>query len=223
MPEDEIFDPHPTVLEHPQCSWTEVRSAALADMYELRNVLPRHSLTWNDQNEVVTGVVPLLPIEVRRCFITDSDPLSPADIVEVVADYFGVGWEAVMSGRNCRICNARQVAMYLIRNERGLNFLKSTVFDKDHTTIQHAVKNITKRLKVDVDLERHIEHLKNTINYPNSKSSELKMVALTLEDLFFSLNCRPRSQKFYRLKQLVWIGTTGRRALPCGKRTAKRY
>ena len=67
-------------------------------------------------------------------------------ILEVVADYYSVSVENILSNRRGRdIVVPRQMAMFLCRDMLGLSFpdIGKAFGGKDHTTVMHAVNKVT--------------------------------------------------------------------------------
>jgi chromosomal replication initiator protein len=83
------------------------------------------------------------------------------NIIQSVSDYYHV-MPSDLSGkrRTWHLSQVRHVAMYLCKK-----FTKETVaaiakaFRRDHTTVLYAVKTITERLAVDMDIQSDLFHL----------------------------------------------------------------
>ncbi len=80
-------------------------------------------------------------------------------IISEVASFFNVSVEEILgSGRMKTIANARQVAIYLVRELTKDSFPSiGNVFDKKHSTIIYSYENMQKQLNIDT-------HLKNAVS-----------------------------------------------------------
>lgn len=78
--------------------------------------------------------------------------LTPAKIIQVVAEYFGIRSEDILGKAQTRDCVLpRQVAMFLCRSELKLSFIKiGEIFTRDHSTVMSSVKAIQKAIEKDV-------------------------------------------------------------------------
>ena len=93
--------------------------------------------------------------------------VTPALIIEVVAEHFGFTTEDLISTkRNREVVYPRQIAMYLCRTmtPTPLQAIGTALGKKDHTTIMHGIQIIEKDLKTDETLASTIEILKKKIN-----------------------------------------------------------
>ena len=93
--------------------------------------------------------------------------VTPALIIEVVAEHFGFTTEDLISTkRNREVVYPRQIAMYLCRTmtPTPLQAIGTALGKKDHTTIMHGIQIIEKELKTDETLASTIEILKKKIN-----------------------------------------------------------
>ncbi len=83
----------------------------------------------------------------------------PEDILKKVAETFSVDLAKILSSsRDANTALARQVAMYILRQELKLT-LKDTAYTlrrKDHTTVLHAVNKISQLMEKDKELKNKI-------------------------------------------------------------------
>ena len=87
-------------------------------------------------------------------------------IQEVVAAYYGVSTEEILSGkRTADITYARHVAMYLCRMiiDKPLKAIGKEFGGKDHTTIIHAVDKITAKMEKEKNLKKEIGELERKL------------------------------------------------------------
>ncbi len=87
-------------------------------------------------------------------------------IVEAVSSHFGVPIEAIKGRkRDKKTAQARQVAMYLLREESqlGLSTIGRILGGKDHTTVSHGCDRIANQLNVDAQLRRRLINIRETL------------------------------------------------------------
>ena len=87
-------------------------------------------------------------------------------VVDTVASYFGVDVETLKGRkRDKKTAKARQVAMYLLREESqlGLATIGQVLGGKDHTTVRHGCDRITNQLSVDASLRRDVINIRETL------------------------------------------------------------
>ena len=93
----------------------------------------------------------------------ESHPATPEGIMAAVAEYFGVSEADIVSSRRTReIAQARQVAMYLTREQTQLSTTRiGDLFGgRDHTTVMHACKIIAELVEKDDEIRRAVQQLK---------------------------------------------------------------
>lgn len=109
-----------------------------------------------------------LAIEALKDFINKgiSEKNDIHRIQKIVSEYFQITVEDIRSKkRSSNISFPRQIAMYLCRNMTNESFPKiGTEFGgKDHSTVMHSVEKIEQEIKVNPDLAKIIDKLKNDI------------------------------------------------------------
>ena len=109
-----------------------------------------------------------LAIEALKDFINKgiSEKNDIHRIQKIVSEYFQITVEDIRSKkRSSNISFPRQIAMYLCRNMTSESFPKiGTEFGgKDHSTVMFSVEKIEQEIKVNPDLAKIIEKLKNDI------------------------------------------------------------
>ena len=85
------------------------------------------------------------------------------DIVKIVADYYNLGEEIIYEKtRRREIVRARQVAMYLLREDFNISYplIGQKLGDRDHTTVIHSHLKIKDDLKTDPSLLQEIEKIR---------------------------------------------------------------
>lgn len=87
--------------------------------------------------------------------------IAVADILQSTADYYSLKLSDLKSiRRDRRIARPRQLAMYLSKTLTSLSLPDiGTHFDRDHTTILHAIKTIEGLLKRDSQLQNDMEKI----------------------------------------------------------------
>lgn len=92
--------------------------------------------------------------------------VSPKSVVEKVAKYYNLKYEDLTGkSRVSHIKNARHVAMYILSEELHLSTTKiaTEVGVKDHTTVMHGVKKISKEIRSDYTLRDQISAIREKI------------------------------------------------------------
>lgn len=91
---------------------------------------------------------------------------SPDEIMQTVASFYNVKLAELKGSRRLkRIVRPRHVAMWLVREHTDLSFPEmGRVFERDHATVQHAVKKIGAELGYDADLRNVVETIERNID-----------------------------------------------------------
>ena len=87
-------------------------------------------------------------------------------IIQAVSSHFGVPVEAIKGRkRDKKTAQARQVTMYLLREESqlGLSTIGKLLGGKDHTTVSHGCDRIANQLNVDPQLRRHLINIREAL------------------------------------------------------------
>ncbi len=87
-------------------------------------------------------------------------------IQNVVSNYFNIALSEMLSQRRSRpLARPRQIAMYLAKKmtTRSLPEIGRRFANRDHTTVIHAVKTITRLIEQDDEMKRNIGQLKNLL------------------------------------------------------------
>lgn len=89
-------------------------------------------------------------------------PLTVEKIVDEVARTFGVTGEDIRSSkRNSNISNARQIAIYAVREitDLSMNLIGEEFGGRDHSTIVYAIKQIEKNMSKDPKLKSTVDDI----------------------------------------------------------------
>lgn len=92
--------------------------------------------------------------------------VQPQDIVQTCANYFGLEIKDLINkGRRKELSHARQIAMYLMRNELNLSYPGIGEFfaGRDHTTALHACEKISEELEKNEKLREDVAVLKERL------------------------------------------------------------
>ncbi len=92
---------------------------------------------------------------------------TPDAIIAEVSRFFGYD-EAIIRGpsRSRQVVNARNIAMYLIRNIAGLSTIEiGKIFDRDHSTAVHSLDQVNAKLQTDASFSQTIKDITLNINY----------------------------------------------------------
>lgn len=96
-------------------------------------------------------------------------PCAPPRTIEHVAEYFGLA-VADLTGRRrtANIARARQVAMYLLREENGLSLpsIGEYLGGRDHSTVSHGVEKIAGDIQSDEVLRQAVIKLRERLYLP---------------------------------------------------------
>jgi chromosomal replication initiator protein len=115
---------------------------------------------------------PELARHVLRRLGADEAPgmRSVSEILDATAQEFGIPPTALKgSSRRREIARARQVAMYLATELTDLNPGQiGTVFEKDRTTVNHAVKQIHAAVNDDAVVRTSVNNLRRRLAHPSS-------------------------------------------------------
>ena len=87
-------------------------------------------------------------------------------IQNVVSDYFNISLTEMLSQRRSRpLARPRQVAMYLAKKmtTRSLPEIGRRFANRDHTTVIHAIKTITKFSEQDDEMKKNISNIKSLL------------------------------------------------------------
>ena len=93
--------------------------------------------------------------------------ITPALIINVVAEHFGVKPEDITSKRrNSEYVQPRQVVMYLCNKytDNSLANIGKILGKKDHTTVIHGIKKVTAELEINEEFKNKVEIITKKIN-----------------------------------------------------------
>ncbi|MBE7004796.1 MAG: chromosomal replication initiator protein DnaA [Ruminococcaceae bacterium] len=109
-----------------------------------------------------------IEVIVRNAVQKNNEAIpTPDAIIAEVARFYGYN-EADIRGpsRTRKHVNARNIAMYLIRNITGLSTIEiGKIFGRDHSTAVHSLDQVDARLKTDPSYSQVIKDITLNINY----------------------------------------------------------
>lgn len=133
-----------------------------SNVRELEGALKKVVTYSKLENAPIT--IPVLDEILKEYIFSESDKedLTYEKIIETVADYFAVSVEDIMSQKKVKnIATARQVAMFISFNKvKNTNVTAvARAFERDHSTISHAVQKITSAIDKHDEIETVIQDI----------------------------------------------------------------
>ena len=112
-----------------------------------------------DADLVAECIADLVPAEVRR-------PMQPEEIIDLVARHLKVD-PVIIRGksRGGKIVSARQMAMYLLREELGVSLAEigRLLGGRDHSTVLHACNRVTDNLEKNDRVRRDLAAIRESL------------------------------------------------------------
>ena len=96
-------------------------------------------------------------------------PREAASVVQIVARHYNLTKDALLGrSRTKEIANARQLAMYLLREENGLSLFNigELLGGRDHSTVRHGVEKVSQDIERDEAVRREVVALREKIYEP---------------------------------------------------------
>lgn len=107
--------------------------------------------------------------EILNNLMPQRRPRDPSSIIRIVAEHFGLAEEDLTGRvRTKEIAGARQVAMYLLRQENELSLpnIGELLGGRDHSTIRYGVEKIENEMDEDEALRQDVVELRDKIYAP---------------------------------------------------------
>jgi chromosomal replication initiator protein len=108
----------------------------------------------------------LTVIEVKTLIKNNIKPkknVSTEEIIKTISHFYNLDESLIYEKtRRKEIVRARQVAMYLLREDFNISFplIGRKMGGRDHTTVIHSCEKIKKDIEIDVELAQEIEQLR---------------------------------------------------------------
>ena len=126
---------------------------------------------WNRVNAYADLSGQKLTLDLAKHALTDYLPqkssLTPAYVVDVVADFFGTTKENLTGKNRSRdVALPRQVAMYLLREDGGVSLprIGQELGGRDHTTVMYACDKVADMMESDDRMRRQVMQLREKLN-----------------------------------------------------------
>lgn len=151
-------------LQMPEDTAMWIASRVKGNVRELEGALNRLAALNRFYNEPLT--VDFTRRHLGKLMAEATQAITPEQIIQVTSRYFNIKVSDLKGRRKLKgIVRPRQIAMYLARSHTSLSFpdLGRAFGGRDHSTVQHAVKKITKELALDVDLKNHVQTLERSL------------------------------------------------------------
>jgi chromosomal replication initiator protein len=90
---------------------------------------------------------------------------SSDEIIGAVGNYFNLKKEMILAkNREKEVVNARRIIMHIMKNDLGYTLSSiGKIFDKNHSTISHAIDSMESELKSQTPNARHLENIRSKI------------------------------------------------------------
>jgi chromosomal replication initiator protein len=95
---------------------------------------------------------------------------TPATLLRIVAEHFSLRPEELKGRKRTKdVANARQIAMYLLREEHGLSLpaIGEHLGGRDHSTVRYGVERVAEDLEHDKDLRLDVVALREKVYTPS--------------------------------------------------------
>src|SRR5690606_34119875 len=96
-------------------------------------------------------------------------PCAPREVIRIVAEHFSLRPEDLTGRKRTKeIASARQIAMYLLREENDLSLpaIGDHLGGRDHSTVRYGVERVTEELDRDESLRMVILTLRDKVYAP---------------------------------------------------------
>lgn len=107
--------------------------------------------------------------EILNNLMPQRRPREASSVIELVATHFNLTVADLLGrARTKEVAFARQIAMYLLREENGLSLpgIGDQLGGRDHSTVRYGVEKVTVDLETDETTRRHVVVLREKIYAP---------------------------------------------------------
>ena len=98
---------------------------------------------------------------------TQAKKVTPNDVVRAVCSYYNIKASKIKgSTKESNVALPRQLIMYILRNHLGLLLNQVAFFlnRKDHTTVMHATKKVSRLLAKDPIMKQEVDNILSSLN-----------------------------------------------------------
>ncbi len=107
--------------------------------------------------------------EILNDLMPQRRPREASSVIQLVAAHFNLSVDELLGrGRTKEVAFARQVAMYLLREENGLSLpgIGDQLGGRDHSTVRYGVEKVSADMETDETTRRHVIALREKIYAP---------------------------------------------------------
>ncbi len=107
--------------------------------------------------------------EILNDLMPQRRPREASSVIQLVAAHFNLSVDELLGrGRTKEVAFARQVAMYLLREENGLSLpgIGDQLGGRDHSTIRYGVEKVSADMETDETTRRHVIALREKVYAP---------------------------------------------------------
>ncbi|MCX6809213.1 MAG: chromosomal replication initiator protein DnaA [Candidatus Berkelbacteria bacterium] len=136
----------------------------VSNIRELEGALNR--LTIHCQFNGHTPTIQIAESVLRDIISSTSKKIDTAEIIASVCKFYSLTKEDIVSGvRKKELIVPRQITVYLIREQtkKSLPEIGKLMGGKDHTTIMHSQKRIAQLIKIDAEIKRAVEQIREMV------------------------------------------------------------
>lgn len=114
-----------------------------------------------------------LSVELAKSFIDQrqnrslSGKATPKEVLEIICDYFNLRQSDIKgSGRTAKLVLPRQITMYLLRKDLGLQYENIAEFlgGRDHSTVMYGVEKIDENVEKSTKLRGLVEDIRSKLH-----------------------------------------------------------
>jgi chromosomal replication initiator protein len=159
--EDENLDLSNEILEF-------IAEHVASNIRELEGVLMKVKVLYDIENKPLT--MQKLQESLKDIFTTEDKRISPEHIIQQVIKFYNVSYGDLLSSkRTMNIANARQVAMYLIREmtDLSLQSIGDLFGGRDYSTVIHACGKVKEKTIENTNFSNEISQLTDDVKNSN--------------------------------------------------------
>jgi len=107
--------------------------------------------------------------EILNDLMPQRRPREASSVIQLVAAHFNLSVDELLGrGRTKEVAFARQVAMYLLREENQLSLpgIGDQLGGRDHSTVRYGVEKVSADMETDETTRRHVIALREKVYAP---------------------------------------------------------